>query len=157
MDDYVGLSDGCRFDRWLCVGLTSAANSTYTCPTHRSGHLDTSNIFYLWFFTMVWVSRRCWRPKLAWLGIPVWPVCIDRSDRSRWLCKNSDLTTLLRSSRRDDQNAHMEHPIWTLDERVMTPGRIDPDPDRSDRLFRAIRPVRTVQSKLGVVFWHEIN
>ena len=105
----------------------------------------------------LWWQREwpaCWRPKLTWLGVPV---CIDWSDRSRWLCQNSDLTSPLRSSRRDDQNAYMERPIWTSDERVMAPGRIDSDPDWSDRLAGAVRPIRTAQSELEVIFWHEIN
>jgi len=37
-------------------------------------------------------------------------------------------------------------------DRVMAPGRIDSDPDRSDRLTGAVRPVRTAQSELGIVF-----
>ena len=73
-------------------------------------------------------------------------------DRSRWFCQNADLTSPLRSSRRDDQNAYIERPIWTSDERVMAPGRIDSYPDRSDRLAGAVRPVRTAQSELEVVF-----
>jgi hypothetical protein len=39
----------------------------------------------------------------------------------------------------------------------MTPGRIDPDSDQSDRLAEAVRPVRIVQFELVVVFQHEIN
>jgi len=62
------------------------------------------------------------------------------------------MTSQLRSSRRDNQNAYMERLIWTSDERVMAPGRIHSDPDRSDRLTGAVRPVRTAQSELGVVF-----
>jgi len=58
----------------------------------------------------------------------------------------------LHRSRRDDQNAYMERLIWTADERVLTPERIDSDPDRSDWLVRAVRPVRTAESELGVVF-----
>ena len=46
----------------------------------------------------------------------------------------------------------MERPIWTLDERVMTSGRLDPDPDWSDRLARAVRSVQTAQFELGIVF-----
>ena len=73
-------------------------------------------------------------------------------DRSRWFCQNADLTSPLRSSRRDDQNAYMKRPIWNSDERVMTSRRFDPHPDRSNRLDRAVRPVQTAQSELGVVF-----
>ena len=55
---YVSLSDDYRFDRWLGVGLTGATNFANTYPMCRNGHLDTPNIFYLWFFTMIWVSRQ---------------------------------------------------------------------------------------------------
>jgi len=34
----------------------------------------------------------------------------------------------------------------------MAPGRIDSDPDRSDRLTGAAKPVRTAQSELEIVF-----
>ena len=36
-------------------------------------------------------------------------------------------------SRRDDQNAYIECPIWNLDEEVMPPGRLAPRSDRLDR------------------------
>ena len=75
----------------------------------------------------------------------------DCAYRSRWFCQNAHLTSPLRSFRRSDQNAYMERQIWTSDERVMTSGRFDPNPDRSDWLARAVRPVRTAQSELGVV------
>jgi hypothetical protein len=41
--------------------------------------------------------------------------------------KNADLTSPLRSSGRDDQNAYIERPIWSSDERVMTSRKLDPD------------------------------
>ena len=65
----------------------------------------------------------------------------DCAYRSRWFCQNAHLTSPLRSFRQDDQNAYVERPIGTSNERVMAPGRIDPDPDRSYRLTGAIRPV----------------
>ena len=74
----------------------------------------------------------------------------------RWLCQNANWTSPLRSSRRDDQNAYIEHLIWSLDERVMASGRLDSGSDRSDRSGRPVRPVQTVQSGFGVVFWCEI-
>ena len=71
--------------------------------------------------------------KIGRLCRPVGPVCTNRSDRSRLLCKNANWTSPLHSSRRDDRNAFVECPIWSSDERVMASGRLDTGSDPSDR------------------------
>ena len=88
--------------------------------------------------------------KIGRLCRPVRPVCTNWPDRSRCLCQNINWTSPLRSSHRDDQNAYVERLIWSSDERVMVSGRLDTGLDRSDR---SGRPVQTVQSEFGVVFW----
>ena len=74
----------------------------------------------------------CWHPKLARLrfsgqsGQTGQISCTNRSDRSGKVCQIINWTAPLCRSRRDDQNAYMERPIWSLDEEVMTPGRPAP-------------------------------
>ena len=75
--------------------------------------------------------------KLIRLCIPVWPVCTYQSDRFVWLIKIQIWLHHCPSSHRDDQNAYVERPIWTLDEIVMTSERLDPDP--TDR-YQFIQP-----------------
>ena len=77
---------------------------------------------------------------------------LNRSDRSGEFVQNAKYTSPLRRSRRDDRNAYMEHPIWTLDEIDMALGSSTLQADRSDRFGEADRPVWTVQSGLGVGF-----
>lgn len=89
-----------------------------------------------------------WQIWLIWRGQPVWPACWsgptgcrscsrsgsadrspNRSDRSDQSAQNANWTSPLRRSRRDNRNAYVKHPMWSLDERVMA--------DRSDRLGRS--------------------
>ena len=44
----IGCTDG------GAIGLTGAADSASSCPIRRGDQLDTSNIFYLWIFTIFW-------------------------------------------------------------------------------------------------------
>ena len=44
----IGCTDG------RAIGLTGAADSASSCPIRRGDQLDTSNIFYLWIFTILW-------------------------------------------------------------------------------------------------------
>ena len=44
----IGCTDG------RAIGLTSVADSASSCPIRRGHQLDTSNIFYLWIFTILW-------------------------------------------------------------------------------------------------------
>jgi hypothetical protein len=52
--------------------------------------------------------------------------------------KNATLNSPLHSSCRDECS------VWTSDERVMTSGRLDPHPNRSDRLNWEVRSVFVV-------------
>ena len=66
-----------------------------------------------------------WHPKLAntefagQSGRTGQTSHVNRSDRSGQLCQIVNWTSPLRRSHRDDQNAYVEGPIWTLDERDM--------------------------------------
>jgi hypothetical protein len=51
----------------------------------------------------------------------------DRSDWFGQVAQKAKWISPLHSSRRDDQNAHMKRPIWALDERFMTSGRLHPN------------------------------
>ena len=66
---------------------------------------------------------------------------INWSDRSRQVCQIGNWTAPLHRSRRDDRNAYIERPIWSLDEGDMTSGRSAPRVDRSDRFVGAVIPV----------------
>ena len=44
----IGCTDG------GAIGLTGAAESAFSRPICRGDLLDTSNIFYLWIFTILW-------------------------------------------------------------------------------------------------------
>jgi hypothetical protein len=57
-----------------------------------------------------------------------WHDCANRSDRCAQTGQTGlgDITSPLRSSRRDDRNAYIEHPICSSYEGVMTLGRLDP-------------------------------
>ena len=72
----------------------------------------------------------------------------DWSDRFCEVAQKTKWISLLRRSRRDDQNTYMERPIWTSDERDMASRSSTP---RSDRFVGAVRPVFVVKSELGVV------
>ena len=76
---------------------------------------------------------------------------LNRSDLSGRVPQKAKWTSPLHRSCRDDQNAYVEHPIWTSDERDMTSGSSAPRTDRSDRLVGAVRPVFAMKYKLGVV------
>ena len=81
----------------------------------------------------------CWHSKLArWRfsgqsGQTDQTSPLNQSDRSRQVCQIANWTTTLSRSRWDDRNAYIEHPIRSLDEGVMPPGRPAPRSDRSDR------------------------
>ena len=49
---------------------------------------------------------------------------VHKPARPVWLTLSKmKLTSQLRSSHQDDQNAYVEHPIWSSNERVMTSGK----------------------------------
>ena len=81
----------------------------------------------------------CWHSKLAWFrfsgqsGQTGQTSHINRSDRSIKVCQIVNWTAPLRRSRWDDQNAYMEHPIWSPNEKVMPSGRPAPRSNRPDR------------------------
>ena len=96
--------------------------------------------WYEWFFYKLYYTSGIlishWHvltTKIGRLCRPVRPVCTNRSDRLRWLCQNTNWTSPLCSSRRDDWNAYVERPIWSSDERVMASGKLDTGSDWSDR------------------------
>ena len=95
--------------------------------------IDTTKVFWA-----IWTDRS--------------DLSYDRSDQSRQVCQITNWTAPLRRSHRDDRNAYIERPIWSMDEGVMPPGRPAALFDRS-RVVRPVqRPVRNAQSELGVVF-----
>ena len=75
----------------------------------------------------------CWYSKLAWFrfsgqsGQTGQTSHINRSDRSIKVCQIVNWTAPLRRSRWDDQNAYMEHLIWSPNEKVMPPWRPAPE------------------------------
>ena len=74
---------------------------------------------------------------------------LNRLDRSGQSSQNAKWTSPLHRSRRDDQNAYVEHSIWTSDERDMASGISAP---RADQFTRAVRPVLGCVIRVGVVF-----
>ena len=88
------------------------------------------------YISKVWF---CWHPKLARLrfsrqfGQTGQTSHINRSDRSRQVYQIANWTTPLHRFRRGDLNAYIEHPIWTLDEKVMPPERPAPRSETGQR------------------------
>ena len=59
-------------------------------------------------------------------GRPVRPLCLTGQTGLVKVLKNVKWTSPLCISRQDDQNAYMERPIWTPDERDMASGSFAP-------------------------------
>jgi hypothetical protein len=66
----------------------------------------------------------------ALIGLTFDPHRSDRSDQS---AQNSNWTSPLRISRRDDRNEYVERPVQSPDEGVMVLARTSSVPERSDR------------------------
>ena len=109
-----------------CVGA-SRCSSTFLgmekCFLVRKLYQETGGVY---------VDYQIWHDGgfLGNLDRPVRPP-INRSDRSRQVCKIANWTAPLRRSRRDDRNPYIECPIWSPDEGVIPPERPAPRSDRS--------------------------
>jgi hypothetical protein len=140
-------SHGFKLSRWTI------------CQDDQYWHLDHIIIvkgLLIWLLgqgQLIWSVMCHIADSAALTGLAFHPHRLDRSYQS---AQNTNWTTPLRRSRRDDRNAYVEHPVRSPDEGVMVLARTNPAPDRSDWWSPTVWPVPAVKSELGVVFRHRI-